>query len=497
MSKKYFFFNSELDEKGDNMGRKKNKHKNKQKQSETKPRFPLELDEKEPCGFASAVDRQGHPTSSREETSMRKFDDDEYPYGGYNSSYGSSSSYANNKKQPAQILDNVISTSQGFMEICHSSAWGTVLIPVEDPKALTLSMEEMNTIKLIESFPKIPTKLWSRWIKLCLFKCHGEERVTDTNSDVGVVRRWNSEKREFETVPPKISKIELIRTWNSEKKDFEFFHYVNGVKVVIDEPNVYKSEKYEILNQPYNIYNNSVYRSSTPSFSSEQLEVSALLCRKMDDLSQWMILIPKQQVSHASVSAETAQSIDLETGEAHTTFPPLGWLHAGSTHSHNTMSAFFSSTDDRSELTVPGLHIVVGSIKKDEDSYEAKASVVLRQCRKMVDIKDVVDTEFDETVTFHANVLECISTFSSTTKVEIISKGNPSDKSDKSDNSGSSDDTEVMTYDSEEISPKEDEESWWSFFKKRVLSSYKTKLEAEERGGVSAYPGLADIVGWE
>ena len=97
-------------------------------------------------------------------------------------------------------------------------------------------------------------------------------------------------------------------------------------------------------------------------FHDSQYEVQVCLLRDNATRTKWKIVVPKQTVSGVSVKSVLANNVDIETGEEYTQFPPEGWVHAGSSHSHNTMQAFFSYTDDKSELTVPGLHIVVGNI---------------------------------------------------------------------------------------------------------------------------------------
>jgi len=459
------------------MGRRKNRKKHNQntsiKKYETKAKADT-CDEKHGAfGFASGTGRHDDDCSS---------DYRSYSAENYSSSY---------KKQIAQYPENVISTSEGFMEVVHSEAWGTVLIPVEDPKALTLTFQELNSIKLIDDFPKIPTRLWSRWVKLCLHQCYQQD----------------SER-----------KLEAIRQWNSVRDEFEYFHYVDGKKVMIDDPSevLRADSKYRIISEYSSIYAGSGGYNYTSGYKNyqKQLEVEALLCRKMDNLSEWKIVIPKQQVTHASVHAETAQSVDIETGEIYKVFPPTGWLHAGSTHSHNTMAAFYSKTDDDSELTVPGLHIVIGSINREKETYDAVASIVLRQIRKKVSIKDVVEDEDLEDVDFHPNVLECISNSSSTSETSKTSspaktssdddvssiKGRyhsgryfDFDDHDYYDNSDDDTKNEEIRDDeetrdneetrsdedrsdkenNEEISPKENEESWWASWKKKLLGSYK------------------------
>jgi hypothetical protein len=66
-------------------------------------------------------------------------------------------------------------------------------------------------------------------------------------------------------------------------------------------------------------------------------EVQVLLLRSETDITAWKILVPKQIITPGTVEAVTHPSCDLETGEDHLVFPPEGWAHAGSSHSHNTM----------------------------------------------------------------------------------------------------------------------------------------------------------------
>lgn len=119
-------------------------------------------------------------------------------------------------------------------------------------------------------------------------------------------------------------------------------------------------------------------------------EVQVLLLRSETDVKLWKVLVPKQIITPATVEAVTHPSCDLETGEDYDVFPPVGWVHAGSSHSHNTMAAFFSGKDDRGELTVPGLHFVIGHITAD--SYDIKASIVINRARFLVAPNYVLET---------------------------------------------------------------------------------------------------------
>lgn len=139
----------------------------------------------------------------------------------------------------------------------------------------------------------------------------------------------------------------------------------------------------------------------------KELEVSIVLLRKADDLSQWKIVVPEQVVTGASVEAKFDNNCDIVTGEIYNQFPPPGYIHAGSAHSHNTMGAFFSGTDDANELGVPGMHIVVGKINKKKGTYQPNASICLKKCRKYINIDHVVDTT-PVRAKFHPNVLSMI-----------------------------------------------------------------------------------------
>ncbi|RJR08398.1 hypothetical protein C4588_05705 [Candidatus Parcubacteria bacterium] len=138
-----------------------------------------------------------------------------------------------------------------------------------------------------------------------------------------------------------------------------------------------------------------------------QYEVSVCLLRDKETLTKWKIVVPLQKVSGLRVDANLSKCIDLETGEEYDQFPPQGWLHAGTSHSHNTMPAFFSSIDDESELTVPGVHIVVGGIDHKAAEYTYEASVVLQRQRRELDLSQIVDTTPVEAV-FNEKALDYI-----------------------------------------------------------------------------------------
>ena len=112
-------------------------------------------------------------------------------------------------------------------------------------------------------------------------------------------------------------------------------------------------------------------------------EVQVCLLRSETDPSKWKVVVPRQVVSGGTVDAELNHNCDLFTGEKYTSFPPEGWCHAGSIHSHVQMPAFWSVRDDKGELGVPGMHCTIGKIS--ETKFDIVASVVVNKRRYIFD----------------------------------------------------------------------------------------------------------------
>jgi hypothetical protein len=138
-------------------------------------------------------------------------------------------------------------------------------------------------------------------------------------------------------------------------------------------------------------------------------EVSCRFSRSMTDPTQWACWIPKQEVGGAHVNASMSELANIETGEVIKTWPPEGHFDAGSSHSHNSMAAFFSQTDDNSELSSPGFHCVLGKIRRDKMKYELSASIVLDKKRYIIEPAAlIIDLTPVRDVTFHPSVMDMI-----------------------------------------------------------------------------------------
>lgn len=68
---------------------------------------------------------------------------------------------------------------------------------------------------------------------------------------------------------------------------------------------------------------------------ASNLEVSVRILRSEEDPSKYRIVVPEQKVTAASVRADNFDiAVDIETGEAIESYPPVGWIPVGSSHSH-------------------------------------------------------------------------------------------------------------------------------------------------------------------
>ena len=147
------------------------------------------------------------------------------------------------------------------------------------------------------------------------------------------------------------------------------------------------------------------------------LEVSCRLLRHIDNPDQYRICVPQQKVTGVSVRVESFdKAVDIETGEIIEQWPPEGWRACGSSHSHNTMQAFFSGTDDKYELGDPGLHIVVGEVDVTTGNYTMAASITANHRRFLIEPNEVVDYLANTQPSYHPNCLEVIQTTASAYK---------------------------------------------------------------------------------
>jgi hypothetical protein len=145
-------------------------------------------------------------------------------------------------------------------------------------------------------------------------------------------------------------------------------------------------------------------------------ELAVVFTRRRPDLRAWDLWVPRQTVGGARVDYATGAPAvcHLLTGEEHPDWLPEDRAYAGSSHSHNSMGAFFSAADDRDELSKPGLHIVIGSLINHPDgrrTYTVKARIVQMGREFAVPFRSVVDTALPDgaPVSYHPRCVEYVT----------------------------------------------------------------------------------------
>lgn len=120
---------------------------------------------------------------------------------------------------------------------------------------------------------------------------------------------------------------------------------------------------------------------------------------------KWRVVIPLQDRKAVYVSSSEGKYVCLMTGEEFVGIPK-GWVLSGSIHSHSVLEAFFSSVDDQSDFQRPGLHLVYGSLDKN-NKLDIVASVTWQEKRYSVNYLDVIDVT-PLNVNFHPKCLQYI-----------------------------------------------------------------------------------------
>ena len=125
-------------------------------------------------------------------------------------------------------------------------------------------------------------------------------------------------------------------------------------------------------------------------YDAYKTEAMTLLHKVEED--NWYLRFPEQHQAPAAVTYELTDNdmwwkngILLE--EAPDPLPPL----FGTIHSHSSMRAFFSVTDDKDHQEITGLHIVMGSFHVDRDKLDVKARVCGNGLFGEVEMDDIAE----------------------------------------------------------------------------------------------------------
>lgn len=159
------------------------------------------------------------------------------------------------------------------------------------------------------------------------------------------------------------------------KKTLDLIESLTPVDKISFLEDVQTFAKMKIPKLPTKLFANILgfFRDVYKLYSSESI---ALLYYNKSDKS-YKVFIPEQEVSGASLSYKTDQTIKDH-------------LLVGSIHSHASMSAFHSGTDVHDEEKFDGLHITIGKVN-DNEFFDVCGSIAVNGMRVVIDPIEYVD----------------------------------------------------------------------------------------------------------
>lgn len=117
----------------------------------------------------------------------------------------------------------------------------------------------------------------------------------------------------------------------------------------------------------------------------------AILLFYNQERKEWAYGLPQQTVSGASVDYDIKKGcsyvIESELSKELTELPGE-WSMVGSIHSHASMSAFHSGTDDKDEFGFDGIHITIGKLNERNHEYACRLMFGKTEVKK--ELEDVV-----------------------------------------------------------------------------------------------------------
>lgn len=124
-------------------------------------------------------------------------------------------------------------------------------------------------------------------------------------------------------------------------------------------------------------------------YDEHKSEACVLLYHNLES-AQWVFSVPDQKVSSGGVDYDEGRGVKIvnEAGEILDEVPE-GFTKLGSIHSHASMGAFHSGTDDGDEFNFDGLHITIGSFSSTSPSYSCRWIISGKEAK--IEIGDVVE----------------------------------------------------------------------------------------------------------
>ncbi len=192
-----------------------------------------------------------------------------------------------------------------------------------------------------------------------------------------------SEKIKLSDIPEDFAYIVTKKGTYIKKKNFlyeGFFPLKEASFMGEIEDSVYVLDKFKI---PENLFL-SIEGFFEEVYKTHQSEVAVILYFHKD-ADKWGYCVPQQTVSGSSVKYDLSKGLDFiheDNLNRRADSIPEGYAQVGSIHSHASMSAFHSGTDNADEFNFDGIHITIGGFDKPQHEYACRMIISGNEYKK-------------------------------------------------------------------------------------------------------------------
>lgn len=180
----------------------------------------------------------------------------------------------------------------------------------------------------------------------------------------------------------------------AKRKNFlyEGLFKVDNVPDILGEVDSDITEQTE-LKIPENLFH-SIERFFKRIYDKLQTEVQCFLYYNTET-GKWAYCVPQQTVNGSHVDYDERKGAtyiledNLEEGLDSLPEGEEGWVKIGTIHSHASMGAFHSGTDDKDEFGFDGIHITIGSFNSERHTYACRVMYGKTAIKK--ELHEVVD----------------------------------------------------------------------------------------------------------
>jgi DNA-directed RNA polymerase subunit RPC12/RpoP len=167
---------------------------------------------------------------------------------------------------------------------------------------------------------------------------------------------------------------------------------------VICKEGVYLKKKMGVMESMAPVKNISILESIEATARMHIISIPGPLFAKVmsffkaiyqEHRSEAIVLIFYDEKNHRYKIFPPYQKVNFGTVDYNKGILLEGWQMIGTIHSHASMSAFHSGTDDSDEASFDGLHITIGD--NDDDEVSISASIVANATRFIIDPLEYID----------------------------------------------------------------------------------------------------------